>query len=311
MPQSIFRSTHVRDYTVFSNNLIAEPSLSWRAKGILMYLLSKPQDWQTRIKDIQRHGKEGRDAVRKAIAELTDAGYINKQQCRDESGSFTGIEYLVFESPQTENPYTGNPATGNPTSENPTLQSNELTKEKKNKEMTTTTSHGEGSSSDVPSLREGDKNQCTEKAKGAADYAVRVALEGKMHVTLSNALIKACEGKDYDTAALNALAVVEKSQHQRIRQPQAMLTRALQDCWAPSAEYFERLIPAGKQIYLRAFVRACHATGWIDGYEFADESYTIIREGQRMTCDYYGIPQLCGEGSLSTLWEEIKYQEVA
>jgi hypothetical protein len=121
--QLIFRSTHKKNYTVFSNDLIAEPTLSWKAKGILMYLLSKPPGWKTRLEDIVKHAKDGRDAVLSGIKELRDAGYIKKICIRDpKTQRIIRWETQVFETPldpdsdfpDLDNPDSGKPESGNP-----------------------------------------------------------------------------------------------------------------------------------------------------------------------------------------------------
>lgn len=117
--QTVFRSTHVRNYTVFSNELIANAELSWKAKGILMYLLSKPVDWQTRLEDVVKHGKDGREAVLSGIKELKEAGYLKKVRVTDPSTKrVVRWETHVFEHPQSE-PDVGNPDSGFPGSGKP------------------------------------------------------------------------------------------------------------------------------------------------------------------------------------------------
>lgn len=72
--------------------------LSWRAKGILAYLISKPNNWEVRSEDIIAHGSEGRDAVRAAMAELRSYGYAKLEQTRN------GKQWIVFEEPCPEKP---------------------------------------------------------------------------------------------------------------------------------------------------------------------------------------------------------------
>lgn len=73
---------------------LGDMRLSWRAKGILAYLLSKPDDWTVQTGDILNHGTEGRDAVRAAMIELRDTGYAKLENTRD------GREWHIFENPE-------------------------------------------------------------------------------------------------------------------------------------------------------------------------------------------------------------------
>lgn len=63
-------------YTVISNAAINDARLSFRARGVLVWLLAKPDDWTTSAEALASQATEGRDAVRSAMRELANAGYI-------------------------------------------------------------------------------------------------------------------------------------------------------------------------------------------------------------------------------------------
>ncbi len=52
-------------FTVLPNSTLNDERLSFRARGILAWLVSKPDNWQVRITAIAAAGKEGRDAWRR------------------------------------------------------------------------------------------------------------------------------------------------------------------------------------------------------------------------------------------------------
>lgn len=86
---------------------INDDRLSWKAKGILIYLLSKPHDWKVRIKDLVNHAKDGEKAIYSGLKELEDVGYISRIQSRGKDGSFSEYEYLVYETPiEVDSPHT-------------------------------------------------------------------------------------------------------------------------------------------------------------------------------------------------------------
>lgn len=69
----------IRDnFTVVTNQLINDQTLSWAAKGVFCYLLSKPTDWQFFIGDIVKHAACTEYQVQKLIKELETAGYIKR-----------------------------------------------------------------------------------------------------------------------------------------------------------------------------------------------------------------------------------------
>jgi len=80
--------------------------ISWAAKGVMTYLIGKPDDWEVNVKDLIKRASNGRDAVYGIINELIDAGYIEREQARGSSGDgkFGDITYLVHETPLHQNP---------------------------------------------------------------------------------------------------------------------------------------------------------------------------------------------------------------
>lgn len=73
-----------RKYTQIDRVTINDKRLSFRARGILIWVLDKPDDWETNSEAIARQSdREGRDAIRTAMLELKACGYAvyNKQQC--------------------------------------------------------------------------------------------------------------------------------------------------------------------------------------------------------------------------------------
>jgi hypothetical protein len=129
------------DFTIVPNQAIND-KLSWAARGMLLYLCSKPDDWEVNITDLvnQTTGtakRSGRDAVRKIMDELVECGYMRKTQKRI-SGKFQNVDHEVSFKPFTENPYTVNPSTVNPTQ-----QSTDITKYGINKESNTDIFHPE------------------------------------------------------------------------------------------------------------------------------------------------------------------------
>lgn len=119
-------------YTVVDNALLENTSLSFKAKGILVYLLSKPDDWVIYMQDIISQSTDGRDAISAGVKELEQAGYIQRKRQKGGDNKFIGWEYVVYEFPITDYPKSDFPITAFPITENPQLLSTELTKELSN-----------------------------------------------------------------------------------------------------------------------------------------------------------------------------------
>ena len=97
---AVFRVERTRDYTVMSNHHLKNRSLSLKAKGLLSVMLSLPDEWDYTLRGLAAISKEGVDAIREAIRELEDAGYIVRSRGRNEKGQLSGTEYVIYEHPQ-------------------------------------------------------------------------------------------------------------------------------------------------------------------------------------------------------------------
>jgi hypothetical protein len=100
---SILRNPGRARFTVVDNSLLEDERLSWGAKGLLTYLLSKPDGWEINQAHIENTGSAGRYKVRKLFAELYEFGYLVQRQIRSAKGFLTGCEVILVESPTAEN----------------------------------------------------------------------------------------------------------------------------------------------------------------------------------------------------------------
>ena len=110
----IVRSSLKDNFSVLPNHLLNDDRLSADQLGLLVYLLSKPTDWQVQVTELRKRFDVGRDKIRTILACLEQYGYISKEQVRQE-GKFALNRYVVSDSPLTEKPLTEKPLTVNPT----------------------------------------------------------------------------------------------------------------------------------------------------------------------------------------------------
>lgn len=103
MEKTIIRREHngLNPYAQVNRKVIQNPNLSWKAKGLLAYLLSLPDNWQIYVKELSNHSKDGIKATRTAFRELIHSGHIVGQKRRSNQGRFLGFEYVVIEKPET------------------------------------------------------------------------------------------------------------------------------------------------------------------------------------------------------------------
>lgn len=123
------------DFTIVPNKTIND-KLSWAARGMLLYLCSKPETWDVCMEDLVRQTtgsakRSGRDAVRSIMKELIECGYMRKSQ-KNIKGVFQNADHEVSFLPFTENPYAVQPSTVHATQE-----STDITKYGNKKESNT------------------------------------------------------------------------------------------------------------------------------------------------------------------------------
>ena len=149
---AVFRVERNTGYTVMSNHHLRNKALSLKAKGLLSQMLSLPEDWDFTLKGLSLINREQIDAIRAAVRELEQAGYIVRSRERDSQGRLRGADYIIYEQPQPvpdsptlENPTLDNPMQEKPTQEKPT----QLNKDRSSKEKSIT----DGSNTDsIPIL---------------------------------------------------------------------------------------------------------------------------------------------------------------
>ena len=98
---SVFKIEKSRNYTVMSNYHLRDKNLSYKAKGLLSFMLSLPEDWDYSINGLVSISKEGVKAIRNILQELQRYGYLVIEKKQNEIGQFE-YEYLIYEQPDTQ-----------------------------------------------------------------------------------------------------------------------------------------------------------------------------------------------------------------
>ncbi|MEN8180589.1 MAG: hypothetical protein ABFS39_18480 [Pseudomonadota bacterium] len=117
MTNTIIRAPRRHRFVIIDQHAIEDSRLSWAARGLLGYLLSRPDDWKVLVNDLRNRGDLGRDGIYKLLRELREAGYVRFLRSRDKQGRIHGGAYIVQEianSLHPDLPYTAVPDPVNP-----------------------------------------------------------------------------------------------------------------------------------------------------------------------------------------------------
>ena len=202
----VFRVERTHDYTVMSNHHLKNRALSLKAKGLLSLMLSLPDDWDYTLQGLAHISLEKVDAIRKAITELENEGYITRTRERDEQGRLRGTEYIIREQPISEKPTLEKPmlekptldklTQAKPTLENPTqLNKNIYNKNKSSmyEEIPQSNQSKEGTETELTEILQNCELKSFEtKTAQMLESAVRV-LYYKQSVKLSGAVLPQSE----------------------------------------------------------------------------------------------------------------------
>lgn len=102
------------NFVTIHKGFIHDNNLSWKAKGLLLYFLSRPDDWQIYETELIKHTSDGLSSLKSGIKELEKTGYIERKRKRDDKGRLKEYEYEVFEQPyHMRNSYVGKTNVGN------------------------------------------------------------------------------------------------------------------------------------------------------------------------------------------------------
>ena len=108
-----------QQFTTVAQNIIRDENLSLKDLGLLVSLLSLPDNWSFSERGLYAiFPNDGKDSIRTGLKNLERRGYLRRELKRS-GGKFAEVEWSVFDSPCSEKPCSGKPNTEKPISENP------------------------------------------------------------------------------------------------------------------------------------------------------------------------------------------------
>lgn len=102
---AILRKTNKQRYTTFLHSISLDENLSLKDFGLLIKLLSLPDDWKFSEKGLEKIlKKDGQTSIRTAVKNLEKYGYLRRERVREKNGQVSDVVWYIYEEPQIGNP---------------------------------------------------------------------------------------------------------------------------------------------------------------------------------------------------------------
>ena len=101
-------------YVKIPNELLNDPVISFKAKGLFCHMASKPDNFNFTVRSLSRQFPDGLKSVYSALIELKKRGWINYIKSGDGTGKYSlNTSLKPVASPDTDNGIEAEPNTGN------------------------------------------------------------------------------------------------------------------------------------------------------------------------------------------------------
>ena len=132
---AVFKVKKVENYTSMSNEHLQNKELSLKAKGLLSYMLSLPDDWSYSLEGLVSNCKESKTSIISTLNELKQHGYLSIEKQYPNKTASKKIEYTynIYEE-RGLNPYIKNQDMDNPYLASQNIENN--TQQSTNKQST-------------------------------------------------------------------------------------------------------------------------------------------------------------------------------
>lgn len=103
---AVIKVKSLTGFTIINNEVLENPRLSFKAKGLWAYCMSRPDNWEFHVSHLSTVSKEREDAIYAALKELELEGLITRQQSNQGKGTgggrggFGKMDYIIYALPQ-------------------------------------------------------------------------------------------------------------------------------------------------------------------------------------------------------------------
>lgn len=165
---AILKNPSRKKFTVVDNHALRDDNLSLKARGLLVTMLSLPNNWKFSENGLcALFKKDGQASIRSGLKELESSGYLVRRRTRDDMGRVDGVEWIIYDQPRLENRNVDNPSLDS----QPQLNTKELSTDLLSTEYNITPSNPpEGEQQKPKRKRKSDSAEDVEAAVKAFGY---------------------------------------------------------------------------------------------------------------------------------------------
>ncbi|WP_060873867.1 hypothetical protein [Myroides odoratus] len=84
------------NFTIVQNEILNSEKLTFESKGLYVYLLSKPNDWEFSAKKISNQTKESEGTIKRILKNLENENLLLRHKIKNDKGVFNGIIYEIL-----------------------------------------------------------------------------------------------------------------------------------------------------------------------------------------------------------------------
>ena len=101
---AVFKLPKTKNFTIMSNHHLQNKNLSLKAKGLLSYMLSLPDNWDYSLAGLVANSKESKTSIRNTLDELKENHYLSITKLYPNQTESKKIEYVynIYEEPHLE-----------------------------------------------------------------------------------------------------------------------------------------------------------------------------------------------------------------
>lgn len=102
------KKQYQKGFTTVDNLVLNDTNLSWKAKGLFVYLWSQSDEWDFYESEVVKHSTDKIASLKSGLKELEKQGYLKRQRKRDDKGHLKENEWILSDNPMLENPMLDN-----------------------------------------------------------------------------------------------------------------------------------------------------------------------------------------------------------